>query len=216
VTSAASTASHEGAAGLSVVATASRGPVGGLIGIESVAGYLGLDVTVVGLVTATGDGEVTIDDGTGEVRIGGPGAAEALSLLEPGDAVEVRGSVTQDERGLLIQADAASIVILPGGEAAASRSPGSVVGLLAGNEAASILPGPRSASSIRQVSPTAPLPDVLTLLGTVALLLVGVVVCLAATRPRNLATARLSILARLPRLGLLPRLVRIVRLARVR
>jgi hypothetical protein len=171
---------------------------------------------VVGLVTATGDGEVTIDDGTGEVRIGGPGAAEALSLLELGDAVEVRGSVTQDERGLLIQADAASILILPGGEADASGSPSNVTGLVAGNEVASIPPGPWSASSIRQVSPTAPLPDVLTLLGTVALLLVGVVVCLAATRSRILAAARLSILARLPRLGLLPRLVRIVRLARVR
>jgi hypothetical protein len=216
VTSAASTASDEGAAGLSVVATASPGPAGGLIGIESVAGYLGLDVTVVGLVTATGDGEVTIDDGTGEVRIGGPGAAEALSLLELGDAVEVRGSVTQDERGLLIQADAASILILPGGEADASGSPRNVTGLVAGNEVASIPPVPWSASSIRQVSSIAPLPDVLTLLGTVALLLVGVVVCLAATRPRNLAAARLSILARLPRLGLLPRLVRIVRLAHVR
>jgi hypothetical protein len=216
VTSAASTASDEGVAGLSVVATASRGPAGGLIGIESVAGYLGLDVTVVGLVTATGDGEVTIDDGTGEVRIGGPGAAEALSLLEPGDAVEVRGSVTQDERGLLIRADAASIVILPGGEADASCSPSGVTGLVAGNEAASIPPSPWSASSIRQVSPTAPLPDALTLLGTVALLLVGVVVCLAATRRRNLVAARLSILARLPRLGLLPRLVRIARLTRVR
>src|ERR1035437_8659039 len=125
------------------------GRPGGVIGIESLADYLGLDVTVVGLVMATGVGEVTIVDDTGEVRIGGPSAAEALSLLEPGDAVEARGRVTQDERGLLIQADAASIVILPGGEAAASRSPGSVVGLLAGNEAASILPGPRSASSIR-------------------------------------------------------------------
>jgi hypothetical protein len=187
-----------------------------VIGIESVAGYLGLDVTVVGLVTATGDGEVTIDDGTGEVRIGGPSAAEALSLLEPGDAVEVRGNVTQDERGLLIRADAASIVILPGGEADASSRPSSVTGLVAGNEAASSPPGPWSASSIRQVSSMVPPPDVLTLLGMVALLLVGVVVCLAVTRPRNLVAARLSILARLPRLGLLPRLVRIARLARVR
>jgi len=216
VTSAASTASHEGAAGLSVVATASGAPAGGVIGIGSVASYLGLHVTVVGLVTATGDGEVTIDDGTGEVRIGGPGAAETLSLLEPGDAVEVSGTVTQDEQGLLIRADVASIVILPGGEADASRSPGIVVGLVAGNEVASIPLGPGSASSIRQVAPTAPLPDVLTLLGAVAFLLVGVVVCLAATRPRTLVAARLSILARLPRLGLLPRLVRIARLARVR
>jgi DNA/RNA endonuclease YhcR with UshA esterase domain len=214
--SAVSTTSGGNVAGLSVVATASGGPAGGVIGIGSLADYLGLDVTVVGLVMATGVGEVTIVDDTGEVRIGGPSAAEALSLLEPGDAVEVRGRVTQDERGLLIQADAASIVILPGGEAAASRSPGSVVGLLAGNEAASILPGPRSASSIRQVSATVPLPDVLTLLGTVALLLVGVAVCLAARRRRNPLAARPSILARRPRLGLLPRLVRAARLPRVR
>src|SRR5664280_423091 len=216
VTSAASTASHEGEAGLSVVATISHGPVGGLICIESLAGYLGLDVTVVGLVTATGDGEVTVDDGTGEVRIGGPDAAEALSLLQPGDAVEVRGSVTKDERGLLIRADADSIVILPGGQAEASCSPISVAGLVAGKEAASIPPGSWSASSIRQVSATAPLPDVLALLGAVALLLVGAVVCLAATRRRNLVAARLSILARLPRFRLLPRLVRMARLGRVR
>lgn len=214
--SAVSTASGENVAGLSVVATASGGPAGGVIDIEFVAGHLGLDVTVVGLVTATGDGEVTINDGTGEVRIGGPSAAAALSLLEPGDAVEVRGRVTQDERGLLILADAASIVILPGGEADASRSPGSVVGLVAGKEDASILPGPWSASSIRQVLPIAPPPDVPTLLGAVALLLVGVVVCLAAARRRNPLTARLLILARLPRLGLLPRLVRVARLPRVR
>jgi hypothetical protein len=203
-------------AGLSVVATASGGPAGGVIDIEFVAGHLGLDVTVVGLATATGDGEVTINDGTGEVRIGGPSAAAALSLLEPGDAVEVRGRVTQDERGLLILADAASIVILPGGEADASRSPGSVVGLVAGKEDASILPGPWSASSIRQVLPIAPLPDVPTLLGAVALLLFGVVVCWAAARRRNPLTARLLILARLPRLGLLPRLVRVARLPRIR
>ena len=211
-----STSSGENVAGLSVVATASGGPAGGVIDIEFVAGHLGLDVTVVGLVTATGDGEVTINDGTGEVRIGGPSAAAALSLLEPGDAVEVRGRVTQDERGLLILADAASIVFLPGGEADASRSPGSVVGLVAGKEDASILPGPWSASSIRQVLPIAPLPDVPTLLGAVALLIVGVVVCLAAARRRNPLTARLLILARLPRLGLLPRLVRVARLPRVR
>ena len=214
--SAVSTTSGGNIAGLSVVATASGGLAGGVIGIESLADHLGLDVTVVGLVIATGGGEVTIVDGTGEARIGGPSAAEALSLLEPGDAVEVRGRVTQDERGLLIQADAASIVILPGGEAAASRSPGSVAGLLAGNEAASILPGPWSASSIRQVSPTAPLPDVLTLLGTVALLLVGVAVCLTAARRRKPAAKWLSILARRPRLGLPPRLVRPTRLPRVR
>lgn len=215
VTSAASTASDEGLAGLSVVATVSRGPAGGLISIDSVAGYLGFDVTVVGLVTATGDGEVTIDDGTGEARIGGPGAAEALSLLEPGDAVEVRGVVAQDERGLLIRADAASIVILPGGEADASCSPSSVADLVAVNAAVPIPSGPWGTSS-RQVLPTVPLPDALTLLGTVALLLVGVVVCLASTRRRNMVAARLSILARLLRLGLLPRLVRIARLARVR
>jgi hypothetical protein len=202
-------------AGLSIAAVASGGPAGGVIGIGSVAAYLGLDVTVVGLVTATGDGEVTIDDGTGEVRIGGSDAAEALSLLEPGDAVEVKGSVVQDERGLLIRADAGSIVILPGAEAEASRDPGSVPELAAGSEVPSTSHDAVSASSIRQISPTAPLPSVMTLLGTMALFLVGVAVCLVVARRRYLVAARRSVIALLARLGLPTRLSRNGRLLRV-
>ena len=211
-----STSPSVGAAGLSNVALPSGRRSSGVMDIDSLAGYLGLDVTVVGLVTATDEGEVTIDDATGEVRIGGSGAAEALSLLEPGDAVEVTGNVAQDERGLLILADPASIVILPNGEADPSLSPTSAVGPVADNEPASNTPTPWSASSIRQVSPTAPPPDVLVLLGAVSLVLVGVVACLVATRRRDLVAPRPTFLARLPRLGLLPRLVRVARFRRVR
>jgi hypothetical protein len=187
--SAASASPGEGVSGVSALAAASGGPVGGVIGIGSVAGYLGLDVTVVGLVTATGDGEITIDDGTGDVRIGGAGATEALSLLEPGDAVEVRGSVVQDDRGLLIQADPASIVILPGGEADATRGPDSTVGLVWADETQSTPSSPGNAASIRQVSPTAPLPDVLPVLGAVAVVLVGAVAWLVGVRRWRLAAA---------------------------
>src|SRR5450759_4928991 len=149
-----STSSGENAAGLSVVATASGGPAGGVIDIEFVAGHLGLDVTVVGLVTATGDGEVTINDGTGEVRIGGPSAAAALSLLEPGDAVEVRGRVTQDERGLLILADAASIVTLP---LTSTASPGS-----SSDNAAAALGPPIRTSPVPSLIVTSPSPVAVT------------------------------------------------------
>ena len=182
----------ENGAGVSVVAAGSGGPGDGAIAINSLAGYVGRDVTVVGLVTATADGEVTIDDGTGEVRVGGANAAEALSLLEPGDAVEVKGRVAQDDRGLLILADATSIVVLPGGDAAASNGPQSVLGLVAGNTAESAAPTPGAAASIRKVSATVPLPDAQAILVAMTALLVGVVVCLATTRLRHAAVARPS------------------------
>jgi hypothetical protein len=206
----------ENGAGVSVVVAGSGGPDAGAISINSLARYVGLDVTVVGLVTATADGEVTIDDGTGEVRIGGAGAAEALSLLEPGDAVEVRGRVAEDGRGLVILADATSIVVMPGGDAAASHGPQGVLDLLAGNVFALTPPSSGGAASIRRVSATAPLPDAQALLVVVTVLLVGAVVCLAATRRWHKGAARPSFVRRPVGLAQLSRLLRIARIARLR
>ena len=194
VASVLSSASDGDVARLSAASQASSGPDGAVTAIESLAGCVGLDVTLVGLVTATSNGELTIDDGTGAVRISGSDAAEALSLIEPGDAVEVRGRVTQDERGIVISVDAASIVVLPGEEAEATRSPAGVIGLVARNDEVPTPAGQLRASSIRQVSPTAPLPGAVTLLVAAALFLVGVLVCLMS------APRRFRLAERLPRL----------------
>ena len=85
------------------------------VAIESLSDYVGQRVTVAGLVTETAAGTATIDDGTGAVRVGGPSAAEALALLEPGDAIEVSGVVGYDRGGgLIVEVDPASIVSMPG------------------------------------------------------------------------------------------------------
>jgi hypothetical protein len=80
--------------------------------ISSLPGRLGQPVVVSGLVVDAEDGSVTLDDGTGRVRLGGKAAAEAISLLEPGDAVEVGGLVQRDAQGWLIEVDPSSIVAL--------------------------------------------------------------------------------------------------------
>jgi hypothetical protein len=101
-------ASGSGAFGASLSGTG-RG-----VAISSLQNHLGETVTVAGLVTETSNGTATIDDGTGSVRIGGADAAEAVAMLEPGDAVEVTGLVRSDGQGLIVEADPASIVALPG------------------------------------------------------------------------------------------------------
>jgi hypothetical protein len=60
-------------------------------------------------------GQASVADGTGEVRIGGAAAAAQISLLEPGDAVEVAGVVVADGIGRLIDVDPISMVTLSGG-----------------------------------------------------------------------------------------------------
>ena len=90
------------------------GERGAGVAIESLSEYIGRTVTVAGLVTDVATGTVTIDDGTGAVRIGGVAAADVLAMLEPGDAVEVSGVVGQDGRGLIVEADPASILTMPG------------------------------------------------------------------------------------------------------
>jgi len=74
----------------------------------------------------TGPATATLDDGTGRIRLGGPAASDALSLLEPGDAVEVTGLVSRDAYDWLIEVDPDRIVTLAGtgsGAAASSNGP---------------------------------------------------------------------------------------------
>jgi hypothetical protein len=74
----------------------------------------GAAVILAGLIVETGPANTTLDDGTGRVRLGGSAAWDALSLLEPGDAIELRGQVARDADGWLIEVDPDSIVSLAG------------------------------------------------------------------------------------------------------
>jgi len=162
--------------GSGVPSTASVSPD---VGIGSLSAYLGRTVTVSGLVTLTGNGTATLDDGTGQVRIGGPSAADVVTVLEPGDAIEVTGLVRQDDQGLLIEVDPASIVELPG-EAAPTASSGPT-DLAAGAPTPS--PAPSAATvSIGRVSPTTPGFDAAALLVVLLALLLSAPAALALAR----------------------------------
>ena len=185
VSSAGSPAPAEGVAGVSIQVDASGGPLSGRVAISALPGLMGSTVTVVGLVIATADGEVTIDDGTGQMRVGGSDASAALALLEPGDALEVKGSVAQDDRGFLIQADAASILILPGGEAVPTATPGHDDGTAAGTPVSARPSQIVARQSIRQMSSATPLPEAIPVLGVVALVVVVVAGSIAAHRRKH-------------------------------
>jgi RPA family protein len=152
--------------------------------IGSLSGYVGRSVTVAGLVTGTADGAATIDDGTGQVRVGGAAATDALANLEPGDAVEVTGSVREDDQGLIIEADPASIVDLPGDSGDGSAAAGAVDRVVAGvpaTKAVSMAPQ----ASIRRASPGATPPDGPTLLLVTLLTLLAVAGSLTLARRRH-------------------------------
>jgi hypothetical protein len=85
-----------------------------LTAVSELAGLVGSDVLVAGLIVAVDGPTVLLDDGTGRVRLGGDAAADALGLLEPGDAVEVAGAVARDEAGLLVLVDPERILAMPG------------------------------------------------------------------------------------------------------
>lgn len=88
---------------------------GGITAVSDLAGLVGREVTVAGLVVAVDGCVAVLDDGTGRVRLGGEAAADAICLLQPGDAVEVVGTVAQDPEGLLVAVDPERILALPGG-----------------------------------------------------------------------------------------------------
>jgi hypothetical protein len=121
-------------------------------------------VTVAGLVTETAGSTATIDDGTGEVRLGGASAVDALSILEPGDAIEVTGLVKRDGQGLVIEVDPASIVDLPGDPESPAATDGSVAEIPVGAPTLTAATSPAAAASMLRNSPAASPPDGLTIL----------------------------------------------------
>ena len=147
----------------------------GVIDIADVSSRLGETVTVAGLVTGTADGTATLNDGTGEIRVGGVEAASAIGLLEPGDAVEVTGVVAQDDAGPLLVVDPASIVAVPAGGAPSALVPAIPLDLVAGAHAASPAATPAGVGVQRLASSRAPSPDpmILLVIGCLVLLLVA-------------------------------------------
>jgi hypothetical protein len=67
-----------------------------------------------------------LDEGTGRIRLGGAAATDAISLLEPGDAVEVTGQVARDTDGWLIEVDPDRILALAGTTTGTAASSGVV------------------------------------------------------------------------------------------
>ena len=106
----AAAAGQASASGASGASAATDAP----ITVAEIPGHEGETVTVAGLIVDTGPATATLDDGTGRVRLGGAAASDALSLLEPGDAVEVTGLVSRDADGWLIEVDPYRIVTLAG------------------------------------------------------------------------------------------------------
>ena len=166
----------------------------GTVPIGSLSAYLGRRVTISGLVTDTTSATATIDDGTGEVRLGGAAIADALSMLEPGDAVEVAGTVQQDGRGLIVEGDAESVIEVPGArESAAAVNGGLAAAVAAAGTISSTASRPPTAS-LRRTSPTGPLPDGLTIVaaGLVlgALAAAAIAVAQRVPRPVRLPASR--------------------------
>jgi hypothetical protein len=150
----------------SLIAAAPRVDIGAL------ADHIGERVTVSGLVADSDGRQATVDDGTGEVRLGGPLATEAISLLEPGDAIEVAGIVAQDEIGLVVVVDPMSVVTLPGDEGDPPAATEAAVGLRAPGSAESRDIG-RTASVHAEASVGTAGPGVV---GAIVLVLLAVVV----------------------------------------
>jgi hypothetical protein len=168
----------------------SGGAGGRVVAVADLAAHEGEMVTLAGLIVDTSAG-LTLDDGTGKARLGGAAAADALALLEDGDAVEVTGLVSRDAAGLLIDVDPDRIVSVAGAgpdEAAAQMSqpaapPSAGAGSPAAATNAQTLAGgqahglARPSAGSTELSPLA----VLAVAGTlVPLLLLGLVVAAKA------------------------------------
>jgi RPA family protein len=160
----------------------------GTVEIGSLAAHIGETVSVAGLVTDTTTTTATIDDGTGSVVVVGAAAAEALSMLEPGDAIEVTGLVRQDDSGLTIEADPDSVVALPGArDADSAATPASATATAATRlrvETAASSSAPATSnvagSSVRMATSQTGLPDWATLVTVLGLALAAVAGVLAA------------------------------------
>jgi len=176
----------------------------GRIAIAELPQYLDREVTVAGLVTASVGGIVTIDDGTGEVRVGGSSASEALSTVEPGDAIEVTGVVRQDGEGLVVEADPISIIDEPGSRSETQPTASEPAGSSGGaptptpTPPASVTP---AASTRIAAAPAAP-PDAAVLVSVLLVVLAVVAgAVVLARRPGWLHRAALRTRLRRPLLG---------------
>jgi uncharacterized protein YdeI (BOF family) len=150
------------------------------VDISTLPAHLGERVTVSGLVVDSDGEEAIVDDGTGEVRIGGPLATAEIDLLEPGDAIEVTGIVAQDEAGLVIEVDPISMVSVPGDGSSETPATEPAVGLRLGGS-----PSPRGlgAASIQGDAGA----------GAVAPGIVGaIIVALLAALASTIAVARMT------------------------
>ena len=176
----------------------------GRIAIAALEQYLNREVTVAGLVTATADGIVTIDDGTGEVRVGGSSATEALSTVEQGDAIEVTGIVRQDAEGLVVEADPASIIDQPGGrgEAQGGEPEATASAVHTPTQIPTPPTPPVAAASVRIASSPAAPPDGVAL-AAVLLVVLAIIAgaVMLARRPGWIPRPALATRIRRPRFG---------------
>ncbi len=157
-----------------------------VVAIDTLSSYVGLSVTVAGLVTDTTEATATIDDGTGAVRVGGEAAADALAMLQPGDAIEVTGLVREDEDGLFIDVDPASIVAMPGGpdeaEAAVSGVTATPSHIATPSATRSPADPDAASASTRIAAPPAAPPDVWALLAVLLAVLAAIAAALVIAR----------------------------------
>jgi hypothetical protein len=210
------TGSAVGSAGFSGTGSGAGDSAAGLdpraVDIGSLAERVGQTVTVAGLVTdassAMGSSAVTVtvDDGTGAVRVAGQAAADALAMLEPGDAVEVTGLVAEDDQGLFIEADPASLIDLPGDRQETPATGAGAVGRLSGDGTPGSEASRVATATIRRTTPQAPLLDWVTILAVLMVALVFVAAALALAGHGRLpgparALAQLPPSARLARLA---------------
>jgi hypothetical protein len=160
--------------------------------IGSLTERIGQTVTVAGLVTNTSRAmgasavTVTVDDGTGAVRVGGQSAAAALAMFEPGDAVEVTGLVVEDDQGLIIEADPASLVDMPGDRHETPATDAGAVGRLSG----AVTPGSNASraatAAVRRITPGAPPLDWVAILAALTVVLALAAAALAFAKHARL------------------------------
>ena len=182
-----------GGTGASVVADADLVDLPGLVGRQ---------VRVGGLVTAVEDGGLRLDDGTATARIVLVGtAADLLSMLRPGDALNATGTVETGEETALVVADREGVVLV--GELGASE-PVDPAGTAAGDGqggSSAIVTRMAAAAALaatgRGAGPGAGPGAALAAIGTLALVVVMGAVALLAHRGRSRRLQRARLVARL-------------------
>jgi hypothetical protein len=185
-----------------------------IVDIGSLTERFGQTVTIAGLVTSTSRAmsasgvtvTVTVDDGTGAVRVGGQSAADALATFEPGDAVEATGLVVEDDQGVIIEADPASLVDVPGDRHETPATDAGAVGRLSGDATPGNDASRAATATVRRITPGAPPLDWVAILAALTVVLTLAAAALAFARRARLpglgrALAQLSSSARSARAG---------------